>query len=247
MAPETGILLLHKEKFDFYSSAFGRVVEFKFIPEIIRDFDVVNAELLENLIKLFIESNKLPKGELVIVVSDNASFIKDIFPSGPNGVQVNVQEETNKFIDSVPFDEVASITFPMPQGTKVWSTNRGLFDLITSAFGKNGFKVAAVLPGLLFGSVVGSKPLLDIISANEILQKGDLIKSEHNLLMTKTTPQPIKKEEVSSIPEASSSDVGIQEEAPKKTDKKRLAILIGVFGVLIVVLILVYVWSLGQQ
>jgi hypothetical protein len=247
MTQGTGIILLHKEKFDFYSPLFGKIVEFKFVPEIIRDFDVANSELLENLIKLFVESNKIPKSELIIVISDNASFIKDIFPTNPAGQKQDIKEETDKFIDSVPFDEVASMTFPMPQGTKVWATNKGLFEVLANAFDKNGFKVTAVLPGILFGNVVGSGNVLDPVTVNTINQKLESIKAEHNFLTQKPVVPVIKKEEMTTTTVQNINNVvEVEGEANKKPDKKRLVAMIGIFVFLLIVLVFVYIGSLNQ-
>lgn len=246
MAENTGIILLHKEKFDYYSILYGKVLEFKFIPEIIRDFDLVNSELLENLIKLFIESNKIPKSELLIIVSDNASFVKDITTSAPTGQQANLQEETSKFIDSVPFDEVASVTFPMTQGSKIWATNKALCDVLSGAFEKNSFTVAAVMPALSFGSDIGSKALLDPVSAGIIFQKSDLVKQQQNLLSQKTMAPVIAEKKETESSNDSLSNLEIAEEPVKKKSNKRLFAMIGIFAFLIIILIFVYIGSLSQ-
>src|SRR3989344_4723541 len=135
MAISTGIIFLQKDKFDFYSPGLIKIIEFRFVPEIIRDLEIINSELLENLIKLFVSNNKIPPSELIIVLADNACFVKDFIvpailvspqqqgalPSTLQNSDVSgkFQEDINAFIDNVPFENVQSRNFPMGNGTKV--------------------------------------------------------------------------------------------------------------------------------
>ncbi len=258
MTAGTGIIFLQKDKFDFYSPGQVKIVEFRFVPEIIRDLEIINAELLENLIKIFVDSNKIVPSELIIVLSDNASFIKDFvaapsFPppsAGNNAAQSQTvnneisdkhQEEIRSFIDHVPFENVLSRNFPMQNGTKVLAVNKDFYMAIKSAFEKVGFRVSAVYPGVVFSNNVGAKPIMDIIVANIILQQAPNLRDDNLLKETKIfEPVVTEKNE--------EKDFVVQEkdDKPKKTDKKRLFLMIGIFVVLMIVLVFVYLGSLSQ-
>ncbi|HEX8932440.1 MAG TPA: hypothetical protein VF810_04755, partial [Patescibacteria group bacterium] len=67
MQAKTGIIFLQRDKLQIYSPFLPNVLEFRFVPELIRDFDLINRELLENLIKVFLVNNKLPASNMVMV------------------------------------------------------------------------------------------------------------------------------------------------------------------------------------
>ncbi len=265
MTTSTGIIFLQKDKFDFYSPGLTKIIEFRFVPEIIRDLEIINAELLENLIKIFVDNNKITPSELIIILSDNACFLKD-FVSPPivsgipsegnsstqslpinNEASKKMQEDINAFIDNVPFENVLSRNFPMQNGTKVLAVNKDFYEAIIGAFEKVGFRVSAVYPGVVFANNIGAKPIMDIIVANTIIQQVDNLRG-NDLLKENKQFQPIASEEKESAEKEEEKDFVVQdtENKPAKTNKKRLFLMIGVFIFLIVVLIFVYLSSLNQ-
>lgn len=242
------VLYLQNDKFGFYTPLLGKVIEFRFVPEIVQDLEVVNPDLLSSLIQLFVESNKIPKGELVIVISDSACIVKDIImPQAAPGVkQEDITEQVQKIIDSVPFEEVSSKTFPQQSGTKIWATNKALFSSIAGAFEKLGFKINSVLPGLVFAGDISAKPALDIAGGAYILRSVDSVRA-HNLFNQKAeTPVFIEEKKEVEKPEGIVTDADIEEEPPKKKSNKRLFAMIGIFVVLIIILVFVYMSSLSQ-
>lgn len=252
----TGIVFLQKDKFDLYSPNLTKIIEFRFVPEIVRDLEVVNPDLLGNLIKLFVENNKVAPSEMIIVLSDNACFVKDFVlpprpgapqkpndsnpptPISPDAEAISKQrQDIEAFIDHVPFENVTSREFPTGNGTKVLAVNGDFFEVIKLAFENVGFKVKAVYPGLLFANNIGSKPVLDIIAANSILQQEYALR-DNNLLREKTSSFiPIITKEKEQDPGYEISESNNNQEKPSK---KRLFVMIGIFAFLIVVLIVVY-------
>jgi hypothetical protein len=249
-----GIIFLHKDKFDFFERGLTKIIEFRFVSEIVRDLEVVNAELLENLIKLFVTGNQAVPSEVAIVVADNASFVKDFsnpqVPSqpGPGNLQASqlqkapadnsesMESEINDFIENVPFESVSFKKFPTATGMKVIAVNKDLYEAVKVSFEKTGFKVSGVYPGLIFGGGVGSKISLDIVTFNQILQQVETLR-EHNFLIeekVKQTAPPVEngngENQNYTVPEQDTK-------APAKTDKKRLFIMLSVFAVLIAILV----------
>ncbi len=259
---EAGVIYLQKDKFDFYTPLLGKIIEFRFVPEIVKDLDVINPELFEDLIKLFIANNKIPACGITMILADNASFIKDFLltdippqlpeqtPNQENSV-VSIprltpevlKEQVGFFLEHVPFDDVASETYSLSNGTKVWATNRELYETIAGAFEKQGFQIKAVLPGLVFEGNIGSKEILDIAMSNMVLQKFDSLR-QHNLLTEKqiepqikenTENKQVKKNEVA-------QEIIDTTDQPKPgTNKKRLVLLVIVFVLLIGVLVVLFI------
>jgi len=191
MQTKTGIIYLQKEKFQIYSPFLPNILEFRFVPELIHDYDLVNKELLENLLTVFIVNNKIPASGLLIVIADNASFIKDFVapPVGqgaqpsttPPPVLEDLQSMANQYIEHVPFEIVASKTFPLVNGVKAYATNQEIYEAIKSILEKHGFIIQGVIPGFAFGPQIGNLASIDGPTVGLILQKLSMVRA-FNLL-----------------------------------------------------------------
>lgn len=255
MTTKTGIIFLQRDKFQIYSPYLPSMFEFRFIPDIVRDYDIVNRELLENLLKVFIVNNKIPVSSMVIVVSDSASFIKDFtapsVPPPPNPAQTppaptpavptleDLQKQADQFIEHVPFELVSGKTYPLPNGVKAYATNKEMFDTIISVLEKQGFIIEAVIPGFAFGPEVSAKPGMDGASINITLQKMNMLKAYNLLTERKPVVEAVRAEVVEN--NNSSSEVPPSRE-PK--DNKKI-ILIAIAS--LVVLFAVTGWILASQ
>jgi len=247
MAEKTGIVYLQKDKFQLYSPLVGRILEFRFAPEIVRDLDIINGELLENYVKTFIVNSKIASSNLVFVLADNAYFVKDFSLPDRQKTGASLSEEVAKellqkqadeFIEHVPFDNVVSKVLPVKDGLKVCATNKDFYESIVIAFEHLGFTVESILPGFAVGNGMSSRSMMDQAMVNEILQKISTLK-QYSLLGQQVF-QPQAKLETEGIDE-----VELEQQETKKTvpNKKRLYALSGIFVSLIIVLVIVYVQS----
>lgn len=241
MVEKTNIIYLQKDKFQFFVSSYGKVLEFRFVPEIIRDLDVINSELIENLIKVFVTNSKIAPGNLIFVLAENTYFTKDFVPpvptkgaAAPSPVSAEIlQKQADEFIEHVPFDNVVSKTIPLKDGIKVIATNKDFYESIAIAFEHQGFTVESVLPGYVLGAGVSLKPVLDPPMAALILQKANTVK-QYNLL-NQQVYQPLVKQETEEVDE-----VEIARQLPKKTSKKSMYALAGVAPIVIGLFVAVY-------
>ena len=254
MTENTGLIYLQQDKFDFYQPAIGKIIEFGFVTEIIKDLEIINADLLDNLIKLFVTNNKIVPGEMVMVIADNACFIKDfILPSaqpvpkivstdGKSPVVVAAlhpkisDEEIKSFIEHVPFENVISKTFDLASGTKVIALNKDMYEAIKSSFEKLGFKINFVLPGVVFENNIGSVAVLNLAVAKNMLISADIVK-EQNLLFKKNYVSENHDFKKQDEPDSTKKQ-------PVKKSNKRLFLMIGIFVVLIIILVFVYLGSI---
>jgi len=160
MTTKTSVVYLQKDKFQFYDANIGRVFEFRFVPEIIRDLDVINTELLENLVKVFVANSKITPCNLVFVLAENAYFTKDFVPppqqknatAQPEVTKELLQKQAEEFIEHVPFDNVVSKTIQLKGGLKVCATNKDFYESLAIAFEHLGFTMLSVIPGLVLGN-----------------------------------------------------------------------------------------------
>lgn len=231
---QVGVIYIIREGFQIYTPGLPSILEFRFVPEIVRDLDVVNKELLSNLLKIFISNNNIPKSSFIIVIADSASIIKDFITPPPADPQVQqspqIQEQANEFLEHMPFEEVSSKSFPVDNGIRVYGTNKELYESVKDAFVQEGFEILMVLPAITMGTEISTKTALDADVINNIVKKEPLLK-EFNLL--KQTSQPVQTEE-----NVIENTEPVKQE--KKSDKKKTILLSGVFVVLIIVLIIVY-------
>jgi len=244
MVLKTGVVYLMKEKFQYFSPYDGKIFEFRFMPEIIRDLDVINGGLLENYIKVFIANSKISPANLVFVLAENAYFMKD-FSTVAQQKNANtertvtrelLQKNAEEFVEHVPFDNVVSRMLPLKDGLRVCATNKDFYESIAIAFEHNGFIVDSVLPGIVLGNGLNLRPVLDQAMANMILQKANAVK-EYNLLGQQVF-QPQSKQENEEVDE-----VELERLQSKKPNKKRLYGMVGLLFSLIIVLVIVIIQS----
>ncbi|MBA3723846.1 MAG: LytR C-terminal domain-containing protein [Candidatus Levybacteria bacterium] len=254
MTTKTGIIYLQKDKFQFMSPFLASIVEFRFTQEMVQDLDVLSSDLLEEQIKLFVANGKIPPSNVIIVLCDNAYFIKDILlpnqpppippkPGQPNTPVAKVSLDDLKpqidlFVEHVPYENVVSKTFPLKNGVRVCAVNQDFYGTIQSAFEKAGFIVASVFPGMVLGNGLSARPVMDGAMANLILQKAPSFKQYD--LISQVAFSAIK-EEVESVDEV--QDAKNKNQEPPKTNKTRMIAMVGVLVVLLVILVVVFMQS----
>jgi hypothetical protein len=255
-AKQKGAIYLLRDKFQIYVPGLPSVLEFHFVPQIIRDMDVINQEMFANLIKVFITNSKIPPSDLIIVIADNASFMKDFLstppqppaqpgqPPKPQPSPISPEEldkQVKEFFNFVPFEEIASKAIPLKNGIRAYGTNKDLFETIRRSFEANGFEITSVIPAIAFGPEVNTKPGMDNLMIESILKKADTLVKSYNLLN-----QPLltfESEKDKDIKDAT-GDNG-EDSEPLDKPKSQLPLLLGVLGFLLIVLVVVAWFQFG--
>lgn len=242
---QAGVLYLTRDKLQIYSPYFPQIFEFRFVPELIRDMEIINSELLENVLKMFIANSKIPPSNMIMVLADNASFIKDISVTQDLLIEVQkqsaqknpgkvmdelLQQEANKYIEHLPFEKIMNKTFPLKGGIRVYAVNQDFYDAFKVIFEHMKFSIDCVLPGIVFSNNISSRPMMDVSMAAFINQNANLLLQNNLLLLKFHQNEP---------PKDQGELFTLGEQAPPKTDKKRMAVLSSVFGVLVIILIVV--------
>ena len=244
MVLKTGVVYLMKDKLQYFSPYDGKIFEFRFAPEIIRDLDVINGSLLENYIKGFIMNSKIAPANLVFVLAENTYFMKDFSTLSQQKNANNertvtrelLQKSAEEFVEHVPFDNVVSKMLPLKDGLRVCATNKDFYESIAIAFEHNGFTLESVLPGVVLGNGLNLRPVLDQVMASMILQKVNAFK-EYNLLGQQVFQPQVKQET------EEEDEVELERLQSKKPNKKRLYGMVGLLFSLIIVLVIVIIQS----
>jgi len=217
MARSQGVLYLDRYSFDLYSDLLATVIRFPFDPKVIRDYDVIDKNGLVNEIKLFIQQNNLQPITLVIILSADVLFTKQITLSDPTKRQATVQS----FVENVPFESVGSVNIPSADAIQIIASNKDMYDTIQQSFAASRFSVVAVAPAVVINDVNFSNGLTADI-APQILGMMESLQA-YNF---QTLPQTVQLETT-------------KDETTTKSETKknvRLFLLIGVFVLLLVAL-----------
>jgi hypothetical protein len=207
-----------------YGNTLPAMQQIDFPADVVKDLDVLNTENLYALIQTTIETYQLLPAPVTIVLSPLVTFEKDL-----SEIPLEQREkEAEKFLDQVPFQNVLPYQFISSQKAKIIAANKDFILAIKTGFEKRTFMVNTVASFSTLQEVMPE--LAENLDLNLLLVKIDTIK-QYNMLHEHMPP-------IHSSP--------IQTEPGKeKPDKKRLYMLIGVFGILILILIIVAVTNLA--
>lgn len=147
---QTIVCYIDKNKALFYQDMDGSMLQMDFPPDIISDQELNGREKLEHLIESFLETNKLGKGNIIFIYAPDITIEKD-FPDEPAG---NKNEEIQKFIDMIPFEEVLSKIYKLDKKTKVVAINQEIYDSIKNIFAKKNFLVLGIIPSAVLAETV---------------------------------------------------------------------------------------------
>lgn len=222
-----GVILLDRNKFDYYGDNLPNILRYNFSLEIARDLEIINKEQLNIQIKSFIETNKISPSIITIVLSRDICFEKDL--TDPQKPEEGT--EVQNFLDSIPFENTSVKLQKLEKGYKVIVANKDFYEAIKTAFEKLGFVVNSVVPGFILEKEIGSKKDLDPELSRYLINKSELIKKESLL---------------GNIDNLSSNQKQNKNQA-KKPVNIRLIILVGTFTFLIIVLIIVFIKSQDQN
>lgn len=226
----TGILYLGKNSLALYSEKTKSIFQLNFRPEVIKDLEIINRDQLNLNIKSFVDSNKIIPSALIMIVSHSMFFEKD-FPPLSKEQQVN---ETQKFLDNIPFDVIASQAIGDEKTYKIVAANGHFIETVRKAFEILGFAINIAIPAIAFGNI-GEE--LNQITIKIIFSKYPSLK-QYNLLKDTST--------IKSLPSQQEGEEEKHEEKNNKNNKKNL-IAIGIFVLLIVILSIIVFFALSSQ
>lgn len=211
-----GVLLLRRDGFDFYEDRQERILSFPFSTAVVNSLEIINLEEFKNQIKAFIEVNKFLPADLMIILSADVLFEKDIQTQDPN-VQ---SQETQNFLDIIPFESISTKLLPTKLGIRVIAVNKNFIDTLRTSLKELGFSIEGIVPYETVEGFEGTYSLNNEIS-KFIIKQFDSLKNASFEFENERKPIP--------QPESHTG----------KSNKNRLRFyaMLGVFGVLLLILI----------
>ena len=212
---QPAILFLDRNRVDFWTTGLSAPVSIQLPETVVNLLEVSNVAGLENIIKTFVQQNSLPPRTLTIILSFNILFEKDFVEILPEKREIEIQ----KFLGSIPFENLYSKSFSSPQATHVIAVNKDLCDAVKNSFLKLGFEIDVIVPYVALGPEANTDTL-DLRTSQQIIKNLDSMK-QYGI--------PFEK-----------IDTSIQPIIPKETKTRkvniRLYVMIGSLGILIMVL-----------
>ncbi|OGF99721.1 hypothetical protein A2Y99_01995 [Candidatus Gottesmanbacteria bacterium RBG_13_37_7] len=179
------VLYLDRQRLDFFGGNItDKIVHLDFPPNTLKDLEVVNIDELNILIKAFIDFYKILPSRVIIIISKNAYFEKEI----QKKENADLALETKLYLNSVPFENIISSSIAFENGFKIIAFNRNLLYSLKTALEKYGFIVEVALPDIVFGKDIMQKNGLDMEIGRLMLQKYAAYKM-HNLFSIKEEHQ----------------------------------------------------------
>jgi len=212
------ILFINRNRFQLFGGNLTGIITLDVPATIVRDMEVLQKDGLYTLIKQWVKQYALTGSQLVIVFSSSTYFEK-VFPSSENE---QMEHDILKFFDSVPYESTWTKVYPAEKGKRAVACNRTFYETLHQGFSLQGLPTKAVIPAFALGALSG-KSALD----------GELIQFILKNLDTLTRESLIDTEELGFTAPVQSN----QQTAPVKK-KSNLPLLLGVFGILILILII---------
>lgn len=168
---EDAIILLDRTALSYCTRRNQAPLVWQYPPDAARDLEIISKDQLIAQLTKFIDVSKIPPSNCIILLTDAMLFMRDFLPTPPVLPQpaakgqppvpvpkpLNATEEAAKreddikhFLDTVPFENVASKNYPVGKGgTRVVAANRDFYEAVEKVFEEKGSTMSAVVPAFL--------------------------------------------------------------------------------------------------
>lgn len=157
---------IHRDRLVVCGGPLAAPLSLQFPPQVVKDLEMTSQTALENLIHAFVINQKLTPVSLILVLSQEVYFEKDIGKSEGEEKEKLVQQ----FVDMVPFTTTSEKVLQIRGSSRLVVINRALYDAFKTAFEKEQFSVVAVVPELVLPGI-GVKGALNVDSCRVIAKK----------------------------------------------------------------------------
>lgn len=160
------IVEIHRDHLIACGDSLATPLSLQFPPQVVKDLEMMSQTALETLVHTFVVREKLESTSLIIILSQEVYFEKDIGKCDGEEQKKLVQQ----FVDTVPFTTTSEKVFQIRGSCRLVVINRTLFDSFKTAFEKEKFPVVAVVPELVLPGI-GVKGTLSADSCRVIAKK----------------------------------------------------------------------------
>ena len=188
---------------------------------IISNMEVTSKDGLYTLITNWLGHRPHTGAEIIWILAPDICFEHVITSTE----QAKIDSETLQFLDTVPFEEVLSRVYKPLEWRLIIAVNKDLVMSMIQGFILHSYLTKAVIPGKVIQA--------DVVLTQEIAQNAVKHASELGRESLVAAPSPI----VPTLSELAGSSTS------ESKPKSQLSLLLGVFGVLLVILMVVLLFS----
>lgn len=226
------LLFIEPNRMYFYGMQMEQPFPIDVPSAAVRDLEVLNRDQLNTIIDTFLTSGGISGGTLIMVLSNALLFEKQIVQDLSD--EKRRAGAIKEFIDNVPFEQVAYLSYPVQTGVGVLATNEELFISIKKAFERKNVQVHLIVPVRAFGDIQVAQTGLDAQTAVFFMQNADQVKQ---FAFHATIPAVVEAQYTGgSTPPPSSS-----KKKTGKPGKTKLPIYLSIFGSLMFILVVMLV------
>lgn len=230
---EIALLFIKRNGFSLVTARSRGAIVFPFVEGVVRDFDVVKPDKFEVQLTSFFAVNKIPPLAVAILLPDDVVFQKEIVAPGAgkekttppqSDSSVEVKDQEAQFLDTIPFEDIASRSYQAGGIIRIIATNRGMFDHIRNVFEQNKSTIEAIVPLTVLFGAQSAQFSLNTENIKQLTQKLEVLKQQSLPLQKKEDTQ--KTEEITPYTLTLTKGVNI----------KRLVILVSIFILLLAIM-----------
>lgn len=209
------IITIKSHELEIFSHVTLQVSSIPLPINLVNNLEIIDRDGLYGQIAQWAKQFTYQATEIIWLLSPGVIF-EDTFPDKE---RERWDTMTVQFLDAVPFEEVLSHVYSPLEGRNVVATNQDLINALRHGFAVQGYQTKAVIPASL---VNATSPLTEA-TAKEIISNLSQILAGNMITPDDDHEDPLT--------------VGL----PQPKPKSQLPLLLGVFGVLLVILVFVVV------
>jgi len=208
---QKSILYVDKNTISFYAKSGQKPLVLTLEPDVIKDMEIVSQEKFVQSLAFWMDNNKIPPCDVILVLSENVYFEHATQSLASDG---SADNEIETYLGTIPLEQVVSRVLVDDASKRAIALGRDYYDLLLDFLERRYFRVLALLPA----------SLLKVKSPEEI-KVDNLIKNLDDYK---------KFNFLSDFERRFVSDSFIARNSPR--DTKHLKIMLGFFGLLLIVL-----------
>lgn len=172
-----------------YSAKQPQGTSFPFPSGSVEHMEIINHDLIRDMIAQACATLELADTQGLIVFGKSLTFEKQITPLP----EEKLQEQTESFKDSTPFERVASHVYKNAQGSLIVSMNRDFYDTLRQILERGGVHVVGVIPLFVLQTLIGNGAIT-LKSLKTLSSKLDELSSQ-SIIVHKAAPKTLQEKQ----------------------------------------------------
>ncbi|MFA5025496.1 MAG: hypothetical protein WC503_03255 [Candidatus Shapirobacteria bacterium] len=137
------IIFLERQRLTLAGTDLATPLILDFPTSIVQDIDVIDTESFNFLLASFVEQSKISPNDILLVVSPDIYYEKNIPLSGD---PTQRQNQIDLFLQTVPFKNLIYKDYSLGSQPRLITLNKNFYEPIAKFFEKSAFNIVAIMP-----------------------------------------------------------------------------------------------------